>query len=103
MDRGLPIEIPKDRIALFCKKHHIVRLALFGSVLRDDFRPDSDLDILVEFETGKAPSFFQLFDMEDELSAILGGIKVDLRTPEDLSRYFREEVLSTALVQYAAR
>jgi predicted nucleotidyltransferase len=102
MDRGIPIEIPKDRIALFCKKHHIARLALFGSILRDDFRPDSDLDFLAEFETGKAPSFFQLFDMEEELSAILGGRKVDLRTPEDLSPYFREEVLSTALVQYAA-
>ena len=102
MDRGVPIEIPKDRIALFCKKYHMVKLSLFGSVLRDDFRPDSDLDVLVEFEIGKVPSFFQLFDMEDELSAILGGRKVDLRTPEDLSRYFREEVLSKALVQYAA-
>ena len=102
MDREIPIEIPKDRVALFCKKHHIARLALFGSILRNDSRPDSDLDFLVEFETGKVPSFFKLFDMEDELSAILGGRKVDLRTPEDLSPYFREEVLSTALVQYAA-
>jgi hypothetical protein len=102
MKRKLPLEIPEDKIASFCRKHHITKLAVFGSALRDDFRSDSDLDFLVEFEAGKAPSFFLLFDMEDELSAILGGKKVDLRTPQDLSRYFREEVLSTALVQYAA-
>lgn len=102
MSRKARIEIPKEKIASFCKKHHICKLSLFGSVLRDDFNPDSDVDVLVEFEPGHAPSFFRLFDMEDELSAILGVEKVDLRTPEDLSRYFRQKVLSTAEVQYAA-
>jgi predicted nucleotidyltransferase len=96
------MEIPRDKITLFCKKHHIRKLSLFGSILRDDFDPDSDVDVLVEFEFGHGPSFFHLFDMEDELSAIFGGRKVDIRTPEDLSRYFRQRVLSTAEVQYAA-
>jgi len=96
------IEMPGNKIAAFCKKHQILKLSLFGSVLREDFRADSDIDILVEFERGKAPSFFRLFDMEDELSAILGGRKVDIRTPEDLSCYFKDEVLATAAVQYAA-
>ena len=95
------IEVPEDEIASFCKKHHIRKLALFGSVLRDDFGPDSDVDILVKFEQGHVPSFFHLFDMEDELSAIL-GVKVDIRTPEDLSRYFRQKALSTAEIIYAA-
>jgi len=96
------IEIPKDKIAGFCRRHHIRKLSLFGSALRDDFGPNSDIDVLVEFELEKTPSFFRLFDMEDELSAMLGGRKVDVRTPEDLSKYFRERVLSEALVQYAA-
>ena len=87
------IKFPRDKIASFCKKHHIRKLSIFGSVLRDDFGPNSDIDILVEFEPGKTPGFFHLFDMEEELSAILGGRKVDIRTPEDLSHYFREEVL----------
>ena len=95
------IEIPKDKIARFLPHHHIRKLSLFGSALRDDFGPNSDIDVLVEFELGKTPGFFRLFDMEDELSAMLGGRKVDLRTPEDLSRYFRGRVLSEALVQYA--
>lgn len=95
------IELPQDKIASFCKKHHIRKLSLFGSVLRDDLGPGSDIDILVEFEPGKVPSFFRLFDMEEELSAILGGRKVDIRTPEDLSRYFRDRVLAAAVVQYA--
>jgi len=102
MRRKNQIRLPKDKIALFCKKHHIRKLSVFGSALRDDFGPDSDMDILVEFEPGKTPGFFRLFDMEEELSAMLGGRKVDLRTPEDLSRYFRKEVLATAVVQYAA-
>ena len=103
MDKKAQIKVPRDRIASFCKKHHIRKLSLFGSVLRDDFGPDSDVDVLVEFESGHVPGFFRLFDMEGELSAILGVKKVDLRTPEDLSRYFRQKVLSTAEVQYAAR
>ena len=96
------IKIANDRVVDFCRRHHIKRLSLFGSALRDDFGPESDIDVLVEFEAGKTPSFFRLFDMEDELSAMLEGRKVDIRTPEDLGRYFRERVLSEALVQYAA-
>jgi predicted nucleotidyltransferase len=102
MNERTQIEFSKDEIASFCKKHRIQKLSLFGSVLRDDFGPNSDVDVLVEFERGHAPSFFRLFDMEDELSVLLGGRKVDLRTPEDLSRHFRQSVLATAVVQYAA-
>ena len=98
----MPARIPIDReaIAAFCRRYHIRRMALFGSVLRDDFRPDSDVDVLVEFEPGQAVGFFRLVNMEDELSALLGGRKVDLRTPEELSRYFRDDVVATAEVQY---
>lgn len=94
------IEIPKDKIAEFCRRHHIRKLALFGSVLRDDFRPDSDVDVLVEFEQGHAIGLIRLAGVELELSEILGR-KVDLRTPMDLSRYFRQEVLKSAEIQYA--
>lgn len=102
MSNKKQIEIPKDKIALFCKKHHIRKLSLFGSILRDDFESNSDVDVLVEFDFGHVPSFFLLFDMEEELSTIFGGRKVDIRTPEDLSRYFRQSVMTTAAVQYAA-
>ena len=91
----------KDTIAAFCRRHHIRKLAFFGSVLRDDFTADSDIDVLVEFEPGHIPGFFRLVDMECELSSLFGGRKVDLRTPQDLSRYFRDEVLAQAEVQYA--
>jgi uncharacterized protein len=84
------IEVPIERIDEFCRRHHIHRLALFGSVLRDDFTPDSDVDVLVEFEPGKIPGF-AFFSMEEELSGILGR-RVDLNTPNSLSKYFREEV-----------
>ena len=94
------IEIPKDRIAEFCRINHIRRLALFGSVLRDDFGPDSDVDVLVEFEPG-ARVGLRFFGMEIELSEILGR-KVDLNTPGFLSDYFRDEVLAEAEVQYDA-
>ena len=93
--------VDRDRIADFCRRHHIGRLAIFGSALRDDFRPDSDVDVLVEFEPGHVPGFFRLFDMEEELSALFGDRKVDLRTPQDLSRYFRDQVVAQAEVQYA--
>jgi len=96
------IKIPGEKIAEFCKRNHIRKLSLFGSVLRDDFNSDSDIDFLVEFEPGKVPGFIGLSRMERELSETLGGRKVDLRTPEDLSKYFREEVLARAEVQYAA-
>ncbi len=94
------IEIPKDVIADFCRRNHIVRLSLFGSVLRADFRKGSDVDVLVEFETDHIPGFFRLARMERELSQLLGGRTVDLRTPQDLSRYFRDDVVKTAKVQY---
>jgi len=95
------IDLPPDKIAEFCRRNQIRRLSLFGSALRGDFRPDSDIDFVVEFRDGAAPSLFDLARMERELSIILGGRKVDLRTPKELSRYFRDEVLSTATVQYA--
>ena len=98
--RQSKIEIPKDKIADFCRRHHIKKLSLFGSALRDDFGPQSDIDVLVEFEARKTPSFFRLFDMEDELSEILGR-KADLRTVEDLRPYFRQKVVEAAQVQYA--
>jgi hypothetical protein len=93
--------VDKDKIAEFCQRHHIIRLAIFGSALRDDFGAESDIDVLVDFEPGHVPGFFRLADMEEELSALFGGRKVDLRTPEDLSRYFRDKVVAEAEVQYA--
>jgi predicted nucleotidyltransferase len=90
--------MPKDRIADLCRRHHIRRLAVFGSVLRDDFGPDSDVDILVEFENGSEPGF-AFFGIQEELSELLGR-KVELHTPNFLSRYFRDEVIKTAQVQY---
>ena len=92
------ITIDQDRLAEFCRKHHIRKFALFGSVLRDDFRPDSDVDVLVEFEPGHVPGL-AFFSIEAELSDILGR-KVDLNTPQFLSKYFRDEVRKEALVQY---
>lgn len=94
------IPVPRKRLADFCKRHHIRRLALYGSVLREDFRPDSDVDVLVEFEPGHTPGF-AIIGMEQELSRLFGR-KVDLRTPKDLSRYFREQVVREARVEYEA-
>jgi predicted nucleotidyltransferase len=93
------IELPKEKIAGFCKRNHIRKLSLFGSVLHGDFGPDSDIDLLAEFETDHVPGFFRFAHMARELSELLGK-KVDLRTPQELSRYFRDEVLSEAEVQY---
>lgn len=100
----MPPRLPIDRDALaeFCRRHHIRRLSLFGSVLKGTARPDSDIDLLVEFEPGKEPGLLELAGMEIELTQRLGAKRVDLRTPEDLSRYFRDDVLRTAEVQYAA-
>jgi len=95
------LTVDKQNIAEFCRRHWITRLSVFGSALRDDFGPGSDVDVLVDFEQGHAPGFFRLFDMEQELSALFAGRKVDLRTPEDLSRYFRDRVVAQAEVQYA--
>ncbi len=95
------IHIPKKEITKFCRRHHIRRLALFGSVLRDDFRPASDVDVLVEFEPGHVPGLMRMAGMEKELTGLLKR-KVDLRTPAELSPYFRKDVLKTAEVQYDA-
>lgn len=95
------IDIPKDKIAAFCRTHHIRRLALFGSVLRDDFRPESDVDVLVEFEPGHPVGLIRLAGIERELSVLLGR-KVDLNTAGFLSHYFRKQVLSEAEVCYVA-
>lgn len=91
----------KARIAEFCKKHHIVKLALFGSVLTERFGPESDVDVLFEYDPEHVPTLLDVVDMEEELSGILGRA-AEMRTPMDLSRYFRDEVLRYALVQYAA-
>jgi hypothetical protein len=93
-----------DRAALelTCRRHHIRRLSLFGSVLKGVARPDSDVDLLVEFEPGQEPGFLALAGIEAELSGLLEGRPVDLRTAQDLSPHFRSEVVRTAEVQYAA-
>jgi len=93
------IKVPKDKIAEFCRRHHIRKLALFGSVLRDDFEPDSDVDVLVEFTPGYVPGF-SFFAMQDELSELLER-SVELHTPKFLSRYFRDKVQAEAEIQYA--
>jgi len=94
------IAVPREEIATFCRKHHIRKLAFFGSVLREDFSPRSDLDVLVEFEPAHTPGL-EFFGMETELGAILGR-KVDLHTRASLSKYFRERALAEAEVQYVA-
>jgi hypothetical protein len=94
------VELPRDKIAEFCRQHHIRKLAFFGSILREDFGPGSDIDVLVEFEPGHAPGL-AFFAMERELSELLGQ-KVDLNTPQFLSRYFRERVLAEAEALYVA-
>lgn len=99
MQPTLPIQISQDKITDFCHRHHIYKLSLFGSVLRDDFRSDSDIDVLVEFESGKTPGF-AIVTMQQELSNLMGGRTIDLRTPHELSRYIRDRVLSEAVVQY---
>jgi predicted nucleotidyltransferase len=91
--------ISETTIADFCQRHHVRKLALFGSILRDDFRPDSDVDVLVEFEPGARISLFDAGGMQVELSEMLGR-EVDLKTAEDLSRYFRQKVLDMAEVIY---
>jgi predicted nucleotidyltransferase len=96
------ISVPQGPIAEFCERHHIRRLAFFGSVLRDDFGPGSDVDVLVEFEPGHTPGLITLAGMEIELSGLLGR-QIDMRTPGDLSRYFRQEVMDTAQVYYEQR
>jgi predicted nucleotidyltransferase len=100
MAREYPIPIPMDAIAEFCRRNHIRKLSLFGSVLRDDFGPESDVDVLVEFEPGKTPGF-EFVDMMDELGELLGR-PVDLVTPKFFRESLREKIQSDAEVLYVA-
>lgn len=95
------IPIDRDRIAAFCKQNRVRKLALFGSVLRSDFRADSDIDVLVEFEPGHGPGFLRLFEIEEELSKLFGGRKIDMVTEKFLNRQIRDKVLAQAEVHYA--
>lgn len=97
---SLKVEVPKEKIAAFCRRNHIRRLAFFGSVMRDDFTPESDVDVLVDFEEGHVPGL-AFITMQDELSELLQR-KVDLNTPGCLSPYFRGEVVNDAEVLYVA-
>lgn len=101
MDTSDRFDIPPAELERFCRENHIRRLALFGSVLGEQFGPESDVDVLVEFEPGHRIGLLRMARIERELSERLGR-KVDLRTPADLSRYFRDEVVRDAQVQYAA-
>ena len=93
------INITEEQIADFCQKNHIRKFAFYGSVLRDDFRPDSDIDVLVEFEPDQPIGLMEVVGMERRLSELMGR-KVDLRTPKELSRYFRDKVISEAETLY---
>ena len=95
------LAVSKVALAAFCEEQGIRRLAVYGSALRDDFGPDSDIDLLVEFEPDRIPGLLGIAGMEITLSELFAGRKVDLRTAEDLSPYFRQEVLDIAEVQYA--
>ncbi len=95
----LPINIDQNKINDFCQRNFIHKLSLFGSVLRDDFNQDSDVDFLVWFEQGKTPGYLRLTSMEIELSAMINR-QADLRTPAELSRYFRDKVLQEAVTIY---
>lgn len=95
------LSLDQTSLAKFCRQHHIQRLSLFGSQARGSARPDSDVDLLVEFEPGNAPGLMGIAQLEAELSNLVGGRKVDLRTAADLSRYFRDDIIRAAQVQYA--
>ena len=99
MSRRAHINISQEAIERFCKRNHIQKLSLFGSVLRSDFSQESDIDVLVEFEPGHPIGYIRLAGIEQELSEILGN-KADLRTPQELSRYFRQEVLDSSEMLY---
>ena len=92
-------KISQKELAEFCRKNHIKKLSVFGSLVRGELGPDSDIDILVEFEQGQTPGLFSIVRMEMELADVFGK-KVDLRTPDDLSQYFRDEVMRNAQLQY---
>lgn len=102
MDPAARFEVDLQALAVFCRQHGIRRLALFGSALREDFGPDSDVDVLVEFEAGRRIGFFGLFEIEEALGVFFHGRRVDLRTPEDLSPYFRSEVVASSRPLYDA-
>jgi predicted nucleotidyltransferase len=95
------IAVDQEQIREFCRKHHIRWMALFGSALREDFRPESDVDVLVEFDPDHVPGLLGMARLARELQGLFSGRPVDLRTPRDLSRYFRDEVLCQAKVIYA--
>ncbi|MBI5488126.1 MAG: nucleotidyltransferase family protein [Deltaproteobacteria bacterium] len=94
------VQVPASAVAEFCRRHHIRRLSLFGSVLRDDFGPDSDVDVLVEFEPGHTPGL-RIIEIEQELSALFGGRRIDMANPRFLNRRLRDRILAEARVQYA--
>ena len=94
----LHMQVPVEKLEVFCRKHHIRRLAFFGSILSEDFRPDSDVDVLVEFEPGKTPGL-AFFGMQDELSEILGR-RVDLNTPGCFGPRLRPRILAQAETIY---
>jgi len=96
----LPLD--QEALAQLCRRHDIRRLSLFGSVLKGTARPDSDVDLFVEFQPGAVPGLLGMAAIEAELSALVGGRRVDLRTAQEISRYFRDEVVHTAEVQFAA-
>ena len=99
MAYSLEQEMSKDKLIEFCRKNHIRKLSIFGSAIRGELKPDSDIDLLVEFEEGHTPGLFSIVRMEMELTESLGR-KVDLRTPDDLSKYFRDEVIRNAKLAY---
>ncbi|MBI3018724.1 MAG: nucleotidyltransferase family protein [Deltaproteobacteria bacterium] len=99
----LRIYVPTKKVEAFCVKYHVKKLSLFGSVLREDFRSDSDIDVLVEFQEGYTPSLFEFVPMESELGKIFEGRKVDLRTLSELGKYFREKVAQEAQTIYAQK
>ena len=107
MSNAVPSSTVKDRFPLsqrkladFCRRYHVEKLRLFGSILRDDFTAKSDVDVLLNFQNDAKPTFFILSDMMDELSILLNGRQVDIKTPSSLSKYYRDEVLSEAEVMY---
>jgi uncharacterized protein len=95
------VNVPERELSAFCRRSGIKRLSLFGSVLTERFSDTSDVDVLVEFERGRQVGYLRMAAMERELSKLFGGRKIDLRTPGELSKYFRDEVMRTAAVQYA--
>jgi predicted nucleotidyltransferase len=93
------LTLPREQIQIFCQRHHIRRMWFFGSVLREDFGPESDVDVLVEFEAGARVTLFDMVDMQDELAALLGR-DIDLATPDGLNKHIQADVLAHAQVVY---